>query len=409
MTFNSADIYLPEAGTDLSKWAVIACDQYTSQPEYWASVEKTVGDNRSALNLVLPEVYLADAEDRTKKINETMKQYLADSTLQKTVENGFVYIERTVGTGVRQGLLGAVDLEEYDYNAGSKSKVRATEGTVLSRIPPRVKIRENAALELPHVLMLINDSGKNIIEPLAAQKNSLRKLYSFDLMQGGGHIEGYAVEGKEAEKLREKLAQAEAESGEIFLAAGDGNHSLATAKSCWEKIKETLSEEEIKTHPARFSLVELVNLHSPAMQFEPIHRVLFGIKEDIVEAFERYLELNGMSLMEGNEITFTFANGGEEEFAIDGRGKLLPLAVLQKWLDKYVAKNKYLSIDYIHGRENLDKIVNEKNAVGILLQPIDKNSLFPAIKAGGVLPRKTFSIGEADEKRFYLEARRITE
>lgn len=408
MTFNSADIYLPKAGTDLSKWAVIACDQYTSQPEYWASVEKTVGNNPSALNLVLPEVYLADAEERTKKINETMKQYLADGTLQKTVENGFVYIERTIGTGVRQGLLGVVDLEEYDYNAGSKSKVRATEGTVLSRIPPRVKIRENAALELPHVLMLINDSGKNIIEPLAAQKSSLRKLYGFDLMQGGGHIEGYAVEGKEAEKLREKLAQAEAESGEIFLAAGDGNHSLATAKSCWEKIKETLSEEEIKTHPARWSLVELVNLHSPAMQFEPIHRVLFGIKEDIVEAFERYLELNGMSLMEGNEITFTFANGGEEEFAIDGRGKLLPLAVLQKWLDRYVAKNKYLSLDYIHGRDNLDKIVNEKDAVGILLQPIDKNSLFPAIKAGGVLPRKTFSIGEADEKSFYLEARKIT-
>jgi len=407
MTFNPTDIFLPKSDIDLSKWSVIACDQYTSQPDYWLEVEKTVGKSDSALNLVLPEVWLDEAEECTKKINETMQRYLADGTLQKTVENGFIYVERTIGTGVRQGLLGAVDLEQYDYNAESKSKIRATEGTVLSRIPPRVKIREKAVLEVPHVLLLINDIEKSIIEPLTEEKSKMRKLYDFDLMQGGGHIEGYAVEGKAAEKLREKIAQAEANSGEIFLAAGDGNHSLATAKSCWEKIKETLTEEEIKTHPARYSLVELVNLHSPAMQFEPIHRALFGIKEDIVEAFERYLELNGMSLMEGNEITFIFANGGEEEFAIDGRGKLLPLAVLQKWLDKYVAKNKYLSLDYIHGRENLDKIVNEKNAVGILLKPIDKNTLFPAIKAGGVLPRKTFSIGEADEKRFYLESRKI--
>lgn len=338
-----------------------------------------------------------------------MLRYLSDGTLQKTVENGFIYIERTIASGVRQGLLGAVDLEEYDFGAGSKSRVRATEGTVLSRIPPRVKIRENASLELPHAMLLINDDEKNIIEPLGQQKKNFRKLYDFELMLGGGHIAGYAVEGTFADALREKLAQAQAKNADgIFLATGDGNHSLATAKSCWEKIKQTLSEEEIKTHPARYALAEVVNLHCDALRFEPIHRVLFGIKEDIVEAFERHLELRGMSLMEGNEICFTSANGAQEEFAIDGRGKLLPVALIQGWLDKYVAKNKYLSLDYIHGRENVDKIVAEKNAAGILLQPIDKHELFAAIKAGGALPRKTFSIGEANEKRFYLEARKIT-
>ena len=398
---------LPNKDTDLQKWAVIACDQYTSQSEYWKEVESLVGDAPSALKLTLPEIYLGEAEKLTEEINENMKKYLADGTLTEAVKNGFIYIERRTSAGILPGLLGALDLEEYDFREGTKPKVRATEGTILSRIPPREKIRENAVLELPHVLLLLDDAEKQLIEPLAAQKNSFRKLYDFDLMQNGGHVTGWAVEGETAEKLRRQLAELEEKAGEIFLATGDGNHSVATAKSCWEKLKAGLSPKEIENHPARRMLAEIVNLHSDAIVFQPIHRVLFGIKEDIVEAFERWLELNGMSLMEGSEITFTFANGGEEEFAIDGRGKLMPLAVMQKWLDKYVAKNKYLSLDYVHGRANVDKIVSENGAVGIIFNAMDKTGFFPAIKAGGALPKKTFSIGSADDKRFYLEARKI--
>ena len=407
MIFSSTDILLPNKDIDLQKWAVIACDQYTSQPEYWKEVESFVGSAPSTLKLTLPEIYLGEAEQKTEEINENMKRYLADGTLTKAVSNGFIYIERRTSTGILPGLLGALDLEEYDFREGTKPKVRATEGTILSRIPPREKIRENAVLELPHVLLLLDDAEKQLIEPLAAQKNSFRKLYDFDLMQNGGHVAGWAVEGEAAEKLRGQLAELEEKAGEIFLATGDGNHSVATAKSCWEKLKAGLTSKEIENHPARRMLAEVVNLHSDAIVFQPIHRVLFGIKEDIVEAFERWLELNGMSLMEGSEITFTFANGGEEEFAIDGRGKLMPLAVMQKWLDKYVAKNKYLSLDYVHGRANVDKIVSESGAVGIIFNAMDKTGFFPAIKAGGALPKKTFSIGNADDKRFYLEARKI--
>ncbi len=407
MIFSSTDILLPNKDADLQKWAVIACDQYTSQPEYWKEVENFVADAPSALKLTLPEIYLGEAEKLTEEINENMKKYLADGTLTEAVKNGFIYVERQTSAGILPGLLGALDLEEYDFREGTKPKVRATEGTILSRIPPREKIRENAVLELPHVLLLLDDAEKQLIEPLAAQKNSFRKLYDFDLMQNGGHVAGWAVEGETAEKLRSQLAELEEKAGEIFLATGDGNHSVATAKSCWEKLKAGLSPKEIENHPARRMLAEVVNLHSDAIVFQPIHRVLFGIKEDIVEAFERWLELNGMSLMEGNEITFTFANGGEEEFAIDGRGKLMPLAVMQKWLDKYVAKNKYLSLDYVHGRANVDKIVSENGAVGIIFNAMDKTGFFPAIKAGGALPKKTFSIGSADDKRFYLEARKI--
>ena len=407
MIFDTADILLPNKDTELRKWAVNACDQYTSRHEYWQTVEDTVAGAPSALRLVLPEIYLDEAEKRTAEINDTMQKYLAGGTLAEEVRNGFIYVERETGTGIRQGIVGTIDLEEYDYTAGAKSKIRATEGTILSRIPAREKIRENAPLELPHALLLLDDAEKQLIEPLAAQKANFRKLYDFSLMMNGGHLCGWAVEDEAAEKLRAKIAEHEQKSKDLFLATGDGNHSIAAAKSCWEKIKKTLAEEERKTHPARRMLAEVVNLHSPAMTFEPIHRVLFGIKEDIVEAFERWLELNGMSLMEGSEITFAFAGGGEEEFAIDKRGKLLPVAVLQKWLDKYIAKNKYLTLDYLHGRETLDKTVAESGAVGIVLQPMDKNAFFPAIRAGGVLPRKTFSIGEADDKRFYLEARRI--
>ncbi|MBQ0055694.1 MAG: DUF1015 domain-containing protein [Synergistaceae bacterium] len=407
MIFDTTNILLPNKDADLQKWAVIACDQYTSQPEYWKEVESLVGDAPSALKLTLPEIYLGEAEKLTEEINENMKKYLADGTLTEAVKNGFIYVERQTSAGVLPGLLGALDLEEYDFREGTKPKVRATEDTILSRIPPREKIRENAVLELPHVLLLLDDAEKQLIEPLAAQKNSFRKLYDFDLMQNGGHVAGWAVEGEAAEKLRGQLAELEEKAGEIFLATGDGNHSVATAKSCWEKLKAGLSPKEIENHPARRMLAEIVNLHSDAIVFQPIHRVLFGIKEDIVEAFERWLELNGMSLMEGSEITFTFANGGEEEFAIDGRGKLMPLAVMQKWLDKYVAKNKYLSLDYVHGRANVDKIVSESGAVGIIFNAMDKAGFFPAIKAGGALPKKTFSIGNADDKRFYLEARKI--
>lgn len=406
--FMPADILLPNEKIEMEKWAVIACDQYTSQPEYWEKVKEFVGSSKSTLNLVFPEVYLGEEDGRIDSICTAMKDYLKDGIVGQAVSNGFILVKRQVGHGTRTGLIGVIDLEQYDFNPGSEKLIRATEGTVLSRIPPRVKIRTNAVLECPHVMLLIDDPDKKLIEPLAAQSGQLRKLYDFDLMLGGGRVKGYSVEGKMAESLTKLISQMQAESNNFFLAAGDGNHSLATAKTCWENIKANLSEKERVSHPARFSMVEVINLHDDSLNFEPIHRVVDNCDCDaIMTSFSEFLKENGLTADLGDEITLVDSNGKRRVFSIGGLEGRLPIDIIQRFLDTFTI-NSESELDYIHGENHVIDLLKKKKSVGILLKAIGKSSLFPGIAAGGVLPRKTFSIGEADEKRFYTECRKIT-
>lgn len=405
--FLPADIMLP-CGADWEKWAVIACDQYTSQPEYWEKAAALAGSGLSALNLVYPEVYLGEGGARTERICAAMRDYLDSGVLREAVRGGYILVERETAHGTRLGLIGVIDLEAYDFTPGARARIRATEGTVLSRIPPRVRIRENAALECPHVMLLLDDAKSELIEPVAARSAELRKLYDFDLMLDGGHVRGYAVEGEMAAEVSRTIRAMEAERGDFFLAAGDGNHSLATAKTCWENIKAKLSADEAKRHPARYTLVEVVNLHDESLVFEPIHRIVCGAELNSLTAeFRSYLEPEGMAAASSGDVVFFDARGGREALSICGLNGRLPVDVLQRFLDGFIARNPAFSIDYIHGAESVAELVRDRGAVGILLNSIDKHALFPAIAAGGALPRKTFSIGEADEKRFYIECRRI--
>lgn len=401
--FRIAKILLPGAGVNMSKWAVVACDQYTSQPEYWQKAETFVGDAPSTLRLILPEVFLQDGAEKIPVIHRTMEEYLRHGTVAPAVEDGFILVERETESGVRLGLVGKLDLESYDYRPEANALVRATEKTVVERIPARMTIREGAAMELPHAMVLVDDPEKTILEEMYARKDVLRPLYDAQLMLGGGHIRGYAVEGGTAKCLQEKIAAAQASSGGFFLAVGDGNHSLAAAKACWEKKKGSLPPEQQENDPARFALVELVNLHSPALQFEPVHRILFHTDlEDLTGAFDRCLESRGISLEDGEDAVF-FQGGARRGYALPG----LPVAVLQEFLDEYLRAHEACGIDYIHGREALEELVRTTGGCGILLRPMEKAELFPAIRAGGILPRKTFSMGNAWEKRYYLECREI--
>lgn len=473
--FNPANILLPNDGIDMEKWSVIACDQFTSQADYWDAVEKYVADAPSTLNVVFPEIYLGTItkqendcnsswkgvknaeyasmtdEERIKYINNTMDIYLADGTLKQAVADGYVLVERTTESGVRLGIVGLIDLEDYDFDPKNKTLIRATEGTVISRIPPRVKIREHAAIELPHVMLLVDDpvDGQNgelcrnesqentaniaavkhgIIESVYAIRGTLRKLYDTELMQGGGHIRGYAIEGEAAKQLTEAFEAKQKSCGGFFFAVGDGNHSLATAKTCWENIKKSgkFTEEQLKTHPARYALVEICNLHSEALEFKPIHRLLTNVDvKDMLSFFEAEITKQGLESAEGDEIVFEYVESGNDDSAkqangneavsennyginITNRGDRLPVEILQGILDKYLETHDNVSIDYIHGDEALHGLVKEIKGCGIFLQSIDKSTLFPAINAGGVLPRKTFSIGEANEKRYYMECHKIS-
>ena len=310
--FLPADILLPDAAADFEKWAVVACDQFTSQPEYWRKAAEIVGDAPSTLNLVYPEAYLAEGDARIAAIRQAMEDYMRRGVLQTRVKDGFVLVRRVTESGERLGLVGRLDLEQYDFTPGTSAPVRATEGTILSRIPPRVRIRQGASIESPHAMMLIDDAAMRLIEPLADRE--LPKLYDTELMLGGGHIAGYAVEGELAARTAEQIARMQAESGGFFLAVGDGNHSLATAKACWEAIKPTLSDEARVDHPARFALCELVNLHSPALIFRPVHRVVFGAEIDALQSgFERYLRAHGMTLADGGEVTLVQAGAWDRD------------------------------------------------------------------------------------------------
>ncbi len=451
--FNPANILLPNDCIDMKKWSVIACDQFTSQADYWDAVEKYVADAPSTLNVVFPEIYLGTItkqendcnssgagvnndketgrktkyasmtdDERIKYINTTMDTYLTDGTLKQVVADGYVLVERTTESGVRLGIVGLIDLDDYDFDPKKKTLIRATEGTVISRIPPRVKIRENAAIELPHVMLLVDDPVNiaavkhGIIEYVYAIRNTLRKLYNTDLMQGGGHIRGYAIEGEAAKQVTEAFAAKQESCGGFLFAVGDGNHSLATAKTCWENIKKSgkFTEEQLKTHPARHALVEICNLHSEALEFKPIHRLLTNVDvKDMLSFFKAEITKQGLESAEGDEIVFEYVESGATAIKNSGinitnRGDRLPVEILQGILDKYLETHDNVEIDYIHGDEALHGLVQETKGCGIFLQSIDKSTLFPAINAGGVLPRKTFSIGEANEKRYYMECHKIS-
>lgn len=416
-TFSPADILVP-AVKEPEKWSVVACDQYTSQPEYWRETADIVGSAPSALNLVFPEIYLKDADfdARISRINEHMNQYINDGLFKENTGSYF-YIERTVANGkVRRGLIGKIDLTQYDYNKGSESLIRATEGTVLERIPPRVKIRENAPLELPHVMLLIDDETDAVIGRAAAKKNTYEQVYDFNLMQGGGNIKGWrlnndaAAEVDLALKVLEDRTAFEKKYGVtgkkvLQFAVGDGNHSLATAKECYNRLTANLTPEEAINHPARYALVELVNLHDPALEFEAIHRVVFGINPEhlLNELFKHYECVYGAA--EGQSFDYV-TKGNFGAITVKNPASALAVGTLQLFLDDYLARFGG-KIDYIHGKDVTESLAREDGNIGFILPAMEKPDLFKTVILDGALPRKTFSMGEACEKRFYLEARRI--
>ncbi len=439
---NIPDILIPRKGIDLNKWAVVACDQYSSQPEYWQEVEKIVGESESSLRLILPEVYLGKEEEKGKidLINKTMRSYIREGTIIRQ-KPGFVFVDRkTPRAESRKGLVAALDLEKYDYNKGSQTLIRATEGTDVKRLPPRVKIRENAYLELPHIMVLIDDPKKTVIEPLADNLERMELLYDFDLMMNGGHIKGFRVDDREmldsTLNALEKLAEPGTfrpkygvgqDKGVLLFAVGDGNHSLASAKVHWENLKKTLPEDEAANHPARFALVEIVNVHDEGLRFEPIHRVVFNISLDsFVKKMDEYYKENSkvsLKVFEDGKDSFKFIEtvmNDKSPHYIPFRTKEkcgaiivenprcnLEVGTLQFFLDELVKNDLNVKVDYIHGEEVVDSLGAKEGNIGFYLPDMDKYDLFKTVIIDGALPKKTFSMGEAEEKRFYLECRKI--
>ena len=532
------DIYLPAEGIDLRRWAVVACDQYTSQPEYWRRVEAYVGARPSTLHIVQPEIDLERAGARIPAVHRAMREYLSNGTLVRAVRNGFTLTERTTASGARLGLVAAVDLEEYDFTPGSGAMIRATEGTIRERIPPRLRIREGAPLECPHVMLLLDDPAHTVIEPLHVRLRETAPLCDFELMENGGRLRVWGVEGDALAPVSDALSALWEKSDGFLYAVGDGNHSLATAKARWDALKPALSPEEAQTHPARYALAEIVNLHSPALVFEPIHRVLFGADmEDLVSAYRAHLASRGMKLTAveplsprasgtkpvepcssrasgtkpaepssscasgtkpaepssscvcgakpaepssfpasgmkpaepssscacgtkpaepssfpasgmkpaepssscacgmkpvepssscacgmkpvepsssacgitpTDEAELTFVSGNARaSYRVENPENPLPVAVLQPFLDEYLHSHPAARIDYVHGAAAVESLCQTPHTTGILLPAIDKSALFPAVRQGGALPRKTFSMGEPDEKRYYMECRKI--
>lgn len=440
-------VLLPRPGVDLFKWAVIACDQFTSEPEYWAEVARIVGEAPSTYHITLPEVYLDTPEEpaRVQSIKDTMRGYL-DQGLFEAFE-GIVLVERTVGAGgsakTRHGLMLALDLEQYNYEKGSTSLIRATEGTILERIPPRVRIRSGAPLELPHILVLIDDPEGTVIEPLVARRAALRQLYDFDLMLDSGHLTGYAVEGEEAGAgvlaALAALGEPAVFAGKynlpdgtppLVFAMGDGNHSLATAKAIWEDLKGKLggAEGAGADHPARYALVEVENIHDEGLEFEPIFRVLFDVKEDLKVALDRFypdryklVQVASWDAMQtlvdedkpgGPQAIGVISPEGCDVLYVSQPPSNLPVGTLQAFLDAWgngaiSGAPGFSKIDYVHGADVVERLGSQAGNLGFYLPAIDKSSFFKTVIVDGALPRKTFSMGEAKEKRFYMEARRI--
>ncbi len=419
LAFHPADILIPK-NCDLTRWTVVACDQYTSQPDYWQRVDEFVGDAPSSLRLILPESKLEGdsvAQD-IQNVNHTMLKYL-DGDQFTSYPNAMIYIERTQQNGrIRRGIVGMIDLEDYDYTPGSAAQVRATEGTVLSRIPPRVKVRENAPIELPHVMLLTDDPNKTVIEPLIAKKYELTKIYDFDLMENSGHIAGWLLGEAEIAQITQALGILKQQDAERFdklgkselagflFAAGDGNHSLATAKTCYENQKKTTPEDQWADLPSRYALCELVNLHDEALDFEPIHRIVTGVNPNhLLNTFIARHPGSCEGEWKGHILPY-ITSKVESAITIANPTAQLEVGTLQNFLDSYLEEFGG-AIDYIHGDDVTRQLAQQDNAIGFLLPPMAKSSLFPTVIYDGVLPRKTFSMGEAHDKRFYLEARKI--
>ena len=413
--FKAGNILIPK-NVDMHKWSVVACDQYTSEPKYWEEVESIVGDAPSTLRITLPEIYLNDAnvEERIKRINETMTKYLNEDIFTK-LDNSMIYLERTQSDGkVREGIMGIVDLEDYSYEKGSQTLIRATEKTVIERIPPRMKVRENASLELPHIMILIDDEKKNIIESLKSKVTTKDVVYDFDLMQNGGHIKGYKLNESIQNEIilgLEALADKDyfeskydvTDKGVLLFAMGDGNHSLATAKACYEKLKETMGDAALE-NPARYALVELVNLHSSALEFEAIHRVIFDTDaSDLIKNLYEYYNINE----EGKGQKFELITKDMDKVLyIENPKSNIAVGSIQMFLDDYLSTHKG-TIDYIHGDDVTKDFGSKEGNVGIIFDAMSKEDLFKTVILDGALPRKTVSMGHSYDKRFYLEARKI--
>lgn len=389
-----AEIYLPKEGFET--WSVVACDQYTSQQEYWDEVETIVGDAPSTLRLTLPEIYLNDRpEQRIAAINQTMQQYL-EQDVMVCYPDAMIYVEREQSNGrIRRGLVGVVDLEQYDYRPDCHCSIRATEQTVLERIPPRVKIRRDAVLELPHVLLMVDDAEKTLIEPLTAQRDRFAPAYNVELMQGGGHINGWFLDDAAKEAVATSLESLQKQSSDgLLFVVGDGNHSLATAKECYRQNPTPLN---------RYALVEVVNIHDPSIEFEPIYRVLFGVDPaDVMRELKAYQAAEGE---EAQSVTCLYGDVREEVAMAPCSN--LPVGTLQSFLDRYVATHEGVEIDYIHGVDVVENLSRSPRTIGFLFEGMTKESLFPSVIADGSLPRKTFSMGHACDKRYYMECRRI--
>ena len=400
-TIKAPHILLPKAGIDMNAWAVIACDQFTSQLDYWQDVEKIVGNKPSTLRMMFPEAYLGkvNEEEFIKKTNSTIEQYLNDGTL---VDQGecFILVDRsTPDVKRRLGLMIAIDLEDYTYEKGIKSLIRASEATIVDRIPPRLKIRQDAAVELPHILFLFDDKKRSIIEDLYAKRGDFQKIYDFDLMKNGGHITGYKIsDTKPIIAKFEKLLK-ENDNGLLFI-VGDGNHSLATAKAHWDKIKVNLSQIERENHPARFALVEALNIYDEGLIFEPIHRVIFNVKDDFVNGLKEVLKGENKSYLYSLE-------KGKIDISIPKSG---PLAyeIVQSYIDNYLKNNPNSSVDYIHDEDQTIEVAKaHPNSVALIMPALTKSDIFAYIALDKVLPRKAFSMGHAVEKRYYLESKKI--
>ena len=414
--FSRADILLPDfEKVEGRLWSVIACDQFTSEPEYWEAVAERVGDHPSTLNLMIPEVYLSESAKRTERAHAAMEDYLKSVLVHHP--DTMIFVERTQPDGrVRRGIVGMVDLEEYEYTKGSEALIRATEGTVLSRIPPRVAVRREALIELPHVMLLIDDPEKTVIEPLSKAAGDFTVAYDFDLMIGAGHIKGSFIDREAQERVAcalAKLASPEAMEKKygdrtlapLLFAAGDGNHSLATAKALFEEIKARDGERAMQS-AARYALVEVVNLHDDALDFEPIYRVVFNVNaDDLLTELKKYV-----SLLDGkahSQKMISVIGDSEEEITVRAPIQQLTIGTLQAFLDEYSVRHPEIEVDYIHGEKALRTLAAKENAIGFLYDGMEKSELFKTVIFDGALPRKTFSMGHAKDKRFYLECRKI--
>jgi hypothetical protein len=431
--FRLPRLLLPKPDIDLRKWAVVACDQYTSQPQYWLDVAREVGDAPSSLQLIFPEAYLeaADAPARIRHIQQAMRDTLAAGLLREHA--GGVYVERSIAGRTRRGLMLELDLEHYDFGSASTSLIRPTEGTIVERLAPRIQVRSGAELELPHILVLIDDRERTVIEPLAAVRETLTPLYATELMFGGGHVAGYAVDTAQGERIvraLQALANPQAfaarygvpgDTAAMLFAVGDGNHSLATAKSIWERIKGTVG----MGHPSRYALVEVVNIHDVALDFAPIHRLLFGVAADLrqalAETFGGRLSCEDVPSAAAMRMGVQAAPQAHHTVGLVGPGArfsvvevrdpqtTLALGTFQPFIDRFIERGGAGQIDYVHGDDVLERLAMNEGCVGFHLAAVGKGELLRRVVREGPLPRKTFSMGEAHEKRFYVEARRIRE